>query len=607
MDAVAGAPNPVSLTKRPPEGPRVVEVPPSRLELLLGRVLRPLRSPGAWTAVWYLRAVAAVDAVTALVPPLRSRVREAGNGAYVAPFMVGPSFTGAALAFLLSVGLRRRKRAAWIAVTALSAAYTVTVVVALSAAEGAAGRPVNWVALALTAAVLLALLVSRTAFNVRGATGNAMLGTVCLVVGAAVATGAGTLLVYATDRDPPAQWGPSAAYAAVRALTLSGLVDHPGIRVPAWADVLVNLMSLALALLVVLAFLRAPRGRARIQPADERRLRRLLRAGRDSLGYLALRRDRTVCWSPRGDAAVVHKVVNGVALASGDPVGPVPAWPAAVGHWLETARRHAWVPAVAHAGAEAAGVYAAAGLRALPCGPEPVVAVGPLPPGPAEVRRAMAEAGYSVLLRRQADVPAPEWESLRQLAAAWRQRGPNGRAPALERLGDPADPDCVLAECRDPHGRTCALLLFAPWGTGGLALVMLRHDRESGTGPVDLVLTEVLLRASAGAPPVADVDRVSLNLPPARPRGVHRGLRTRAGAASPAVRAAGRAAPGARGRGPHGGHVAAAAPAHRAPAGALGPLTGVTADEPATPPAAAALGTRRRLTRPVRRPAGSSP
>ena len=39
----------------------------------------------------------------------------------------------------------------------------------------------------------------------------------------------------------------------------------------------------------------------------------------DSLGYFALRRDKSVIWSPTGKACVAYRVVSGVMLASGDP------------------------------------------------------------------------------------------------------------------------------------------------------------------------------------------------------------------------------------------------------------------------------------------------
>ena len=544
MDAVAGAPTPVSLDKKPDKkpapGPTVVDLPPSRLEVLLARVLPPLRDPGAAAAVWYLRIVTAADLVTGVVAPFRSRVRAAADGEYVTAFLFSPGFTGAALAFVLSVSLRRRKRAAWITTTVLTAAYVVTILIAVAAVSQARTHPVNWVSLAVTVLLLIALLVSRPLFNVRGERGNVALGLTSLVIGAAVAVGVGTWLVYATDRDPPAQWGSSAQYAVVRVLTVTGLFHLPGISVPGWTDLTINIISVALMLVVLLSFFRAPRGRDRLLPSDERRLRALLRApGRadspdspdspdplDSLGYFALRRDKAVCWAPEREAAIVYRVVNGVALASGDPLGPAAAWPRVIAHWLAEAHRHAWVPAVAHAGARAADAYEAAGLHGAASASfsaeEPVIEVGPLPDGPARTRRVMTDAGYGVVARRQRDVPEADWARLRQLADAWkRSRRLGGDGVALGRLGDPADPDCVIAECLDGNGRTCALLTFVPWGEHGITLALLRHDRESGPGPVHLVLAELVLRAYAGAEPVAGISRVSLNLPTRAGRGTY--------------------------------------------------------------------------------------
>jgi lysyl-tRNA synthetase class 2 len=335
--------------------------------------------------------------------------------------------------------------------------------------------------------------------------------------------------VYAADRDPPSQWGLSARYAVVRVLTVSGLFDLPGIQVPGWTDLTINVLSVALMLAVLLAFFRAPRGRARLGPSDEARLRTLLRAygGRDAFGWFALRRDRSVCWAPDGSAAIVYRVVNGVALASGDPLGPRPAWPAAVSHWLALTRRHAWVPAVPYAGPAGAVVYEAAGFRVVASGEEAVVEVAAFTAafeasegesGLAGVRRLVGAAGYTVRVRREGEVPGEEWERLALLADAWRREGVRwGAGVELGRLGDPADSEGVVAECLDPRGRTCALLRFVPWGTEGLTLDLVRHDRESGRAPVDFLLTEVLLRASAHAAPLAAITRVSLNLRVRRP------------------------------------------------------------------------------------------
>ncbi|MDD1058261.1 phosphatidylglycerol lysyltransferase domain-containing protein [Streptomyces cocklensis] len=522
MDVVAGAPSPVSLTKHPPARATIVEVPPSRLETQLDRVLRPLRDPGAAAAVWYLRLATAVNVVTGLIAPFRERVRAATNGEYVTAFLVSPGFTGAALALVLSISLRRRKRAAWILTTVLAAGYTVTIAGTIAAVRESRGHPFNWISLGLTVLFLTALLVSRPLFNVRGERGNVALGLTSLLIGAVVAVGVGTLLVHATDQSPPRQWSASLRYASVRVLTVSGLFDLPGITVPGWTDLAINLLSVALLLVVLLAFFRAPRGRARLVAADERRLRALLRVygRRDPFGYVALRRDKSVWWTPSRDAAIVYRVVNGVALASGDPLGPRTAWTSAVTGWLTHAHRHAWVPAVANAGAAAAVAYEAAGFHGLSSGDEAVVDARAFAAGEGErvaAHRMVADAGYTTAFRRQRDLDADELGRLGQLADAWR-RHPAAFPAGLGRLGDPADGDCVLAECRDPNGRTCAILLLVPWGADGLTLDLLRHDRDSGRAPVDHLLTDLLLAAAHGSDrALAGVCRLSLNITPTRP------------------------------------------------------------------------------------------
>src|SRR5207248_5829540 len=109
---------------------------------------------------------------------------------------------------------------------------------------------------------------------------------------------------------------------------------------------------------------------ARLSADDETRLRDLLakRGGRDSLGYFALRRDKSVVWSPTGKAAITYRVVLGVALASGDPIGDPEAWPGAIAAYRELVEQHAWVPAVIVCSEQGATVYARSGLDALELG-----------------------------------------------------------------------------------------------------------------------------------------------------------------------------------------------------------------------------------------------
>ncbi|MFD9127852.1 phosphatidylglycerol lysyltransferase domain-containing protein, partial [Kitasatospora sp. NPDC059571] len=471
----------------------------------------------AAAAEWYVRVVALLNLVAGLIEPFREQVQRANRGELFTPVLVASGFTGALFAGLLAVMLRRRKRAAWLVTTVLVLLYTALFGLALAYPEYRA-HPFNWVSAAITVALLAVLLLGRRAFTARGGRGNIALALTVLVVGGALLTVLGAAVVRATYAEAPPDWGDASVYVLLRLVTLSGVVQYADVDVPGWVDLGINLFGAALLLVTLRVLFRSPRGRVEQRPDDERRLRDLLdrHGARDSLGYFALRRDKSVIWSPSGKAALLYRVVNGVALASGDPLGDPEAWPQVIEAWQREVRAQGWIPAVTGAGEQAATAYTrTAGLRALEFGDEAVVATAgfslegramrPLRQAHGRVRR----AGHRAVLRRHRDIPADEMAGLVRLADAWRHgRTERGFSMALGRLGDPADGDCLMAECRDENDRTCALLSFVPWGAHGLSLDLMRRDRESDNGLVEFLVTELLLSAAAGEQPVT---RVSLN------------------------------------------------------------------------------------------------
>ncbi|MEV6206029.1 phosphatidylglycerol lysyltransferase domain-containing protein [Kitasatospora sp. NPDC051914] len=485
--------------------------------------LRPEPPVPAWRrrfatgAEWYVRVVALLNLVAGMIEPFRQQVQRANRGDFFTPVLVASGFTGALFAGLLAVMLRRRKRAAWIVTTVLVALYTALFALALAYPDYRE-HPFNWISALITVALLAALLIGRPVFTARGTRGNVLLAAVVLVAGGALLTVLGAAVVRATYPGTPPDWGDASLYVLLRLLTLSGVVQVADVDVPGWVDLGINLLGAALLLVALRVLFRSPRGRVEQQPDDERRLRELLarHGARDSLGYFALRRDKAVCWSPSGKAAVLHRVVNGVALASGDPIGDPEAWPQAIEVWHRQLREQGWIPAVTGAGEAAATTYTrVAGLRALEFGDEAVVETAgftlegrtmrPLRQAHSRVRK----AGYRAVARYHRDVPPEQMADLVRLADAWRHgRTERGFSMALGRLGDPADGDCLMIECRDENDRTCALLSFVPWGEHGLSLDLMRRDRESDNGLVEFMVTELLLRGAAGELPVV---RVSLN------------------------------------------------------------------------------------------------
>jgi lysyl-tRNA synthetase class 2 len=250
-------------------------------------------------------------------------------------------------------------------------------------------------------------------------------------------------------------------------------------------------------------------------PEDEVRLRELLakEPDPDSLGYFALRRDKSVVFSPSGKAAIAYRTVGSVSLASGDPLGDPEAWPGAIELWLREAAEHAWAPAVAGASEQAGEIFARHGLTALELGDEAIVEVADFTlEGRAmrTVRQAtnkVKRAGYTTRIRRHADIEPAEMRRLLAAADHWRYGQPErGFSMALGRLGDPADGDCLMIECFDAEGALRALLSYVPWGKDGVSLDLMRRDKDSDNGLVEFMVIELLQSAAQFG-----VARVSLN------------------------------------------------------------------------------------------------
>ncbi len=138
--------------------------------------------------------------------------------------------------------------------------------------------------------------------------------------------------------------------------------------------------GLGLFTLVVTAylFLRPAEPADRHGVRDSSGVRALLdkHGDRDSLGYFALRDDKSIIWSATGKSCIGYRVLSGVMLASGDPIGDAEAWPGAIHAFLDEAARHAWVPAVIGCSELGAEIWCReGGLTALELGDEAIVDV----------------------------------------------------------------------------------------------------------------------------------------------------------------------------------------------------------------------------------------
>ncbi|MFC4563650.1 bifunctional lysylphosphatidylglycerol synthetase/lysine--tRNA ligase LysX [Nocardiopsis mangrovi] len=491
---------------------------PERRRSRLRRAVPPLLT-------WALCGLAVLCALRALLPGLRAATLPLATGVELVLVPVPANLAYALFLALLAGALARRKRpafwivAAYLAVNILAdLLYMVGVLTVPHLAPHASwGDVLLWTVPGMAGAGLLlaALLLARDEFRARVQPGSARRALGVLVLGLAAGVGLGYALVavfHGTLAPGPDQftWAVERVLGGAFRLSIRRTGSAPG-----WVNLALGLFgALALFAAVVTLFL-SQRRRAAMSAEDEARVRALLdRHGeRDSLGYFATRRDKSVRFSPSGKAAVAYRVVAGTSLAGGDPIGDPEAWPGAVRVWLDEARAHAWTPAVMGASEAGARCYARAGLRALHLGDEAVLRVADFTlEGRAMrvVRQAahrVERAGYTARVRRHGDIAPEEMRHITDRAAAWRDtETERGFSMALGRLGDPGDGGCVLVEALAADGRLAGFLSFVPWGDSGISLDLMRRDRTADNGLVEFMVAH-LMRAA----PRFGVRRVSLN------------------------------------------------------------------------------------------------
>jgi lysyl-tRNA synthetase class 2 len=415
------------------------------------------------------------------------------------------------LLLMLARGLRRRKRRAWQAVVALLV-FDIVIHVPMHSPLHLRIISVS----TIVAIVLLAILLYRHAdFYAIGdpRTRRTATGVFVALVVMDFAIGLGYLAL-----------GPLAGSYSITTRLKDVLFELVGVYGPVqWASDprgdLYHLLTSALGLftLIVTAYLffRSARPRARLAAADATKIRELLgkHGDRDSLGYFALRDDKSVIWSPSGKAGICYRVVAGVMLASGDPLGDPEAWPGAIAEFMDEAARHAWRPAVMGCSELGAEVWCREGdLAALELGDEAIVEVADFSLSGRPMRNVrqmvnrVAKNGYTAEVRRVGDIPRPELAQVIREADDW--RGTNverGFSMALGRLGAPGDENCVLVTAKE-NGTLKAILHFVPWGTDGLSLDLMRRDKTAIGGLNDFLIVEAIKAA-----PALGVKRVSLN------------------------------------------------------------------------------------------------
>lgn len=428
------------------------------------------------------------------------------------PFAAALSLSAGVLLLLLAHGLKRHKRRAWRAAVILLPA-------------GAVGQFIyrhSVIGVLLSLALLTLLVRHRSEFAALPDPRSRWKALANFILMGAGSLGLGLVIVSAHPRKVVGS--PSLTDRLEHVLYglfgFEGPVEY-GDGVSWTVGYSLGALGLLTAVTTIYLAFRPEHPAARLTEDDERRLRDLLvrHGSRDSLGHFALRRDKGVVFSPSGKAAVCYRVISGVMLASGDPIGDVEAWPGAIERFMDEAKAHSWTPAVMGCSETGGEVWTReTGLDALELGDEAVVdaadfsLTGRAMRNVRQMVKRIERNGYETRVRRARDISDEELKQIRLAAAAWRGTDTErGFSMALGRIGDPADGDAVIAtahreDAESPYGDLKAIIHFVPWGTDGMSLELMRRDRSADPG-----MNELLIVASLQASPGLKIERVSLN------------------------------------------------------------------------------------------------
>ncbi|MBC9726714.1 phosphatidylglycerol lysyltransferase domain-containing protein [Streptomyces sp. TRM68367] len=429
------------------------------------------------------------------------------------PFAAALSLSAGVLLLLLAHGLKRGKRRAWRAAVALLPAGAVAQFIYRHSIVGAL----------ISLALLAPLIRHRDQFAALPDPRSRWRALANFVLMSAGSLSLGLVIVSVQGHRMEGNPGLAdrITHVVYGLFGFEGPVDYQGTT--SWTvGISLGALGLLTAVTTIYLAFRPEHPAARLTEEDEAKLRALLEkhGGRDSLGHFALRRDKAVVFSPSGKAAVTYRVVSGVMLASGDPIGDVEAWPGAIERFMDEARAHSWTPAVMGCSETGGEVWTReTGLDALELGDEAVVDVkdfslsGRAMRNVRQMVKRIERAGYETRVRRIRDLGDAELERIRGAADDWRGTDTErGFSMALGRIGDPSDGDCLIATAHKtddqpgPYGDLKAILHFVPWGGDGASLDLMRRDRSADPG-----MNELLIVAALQDAPKFGIERVSLN------------------------------------------------------------------------------------------------
>jgi lysyl-tRNA synthetase class 2 len=496
-------------------GLRAVYLPAALVALggaLVGRTrTKPRRSPRAPIVL------SATVAVTGLVGVLDAVLPEPPDTLLqtLAPERVHPlaSALVAPLGLALVVvarGLARRKQRAHVLSVALLLGLA-----ALHVLHGFDGGA------AFAAAVAVALVARRQDFDAAGdpTARPRLLVRAGAVVATIYAYGAAALWINRVSADQPytVPFSVRETSRALAGLALGGSA-HLGGGFGEWYPLSVFIAGLAGTAWLLASWLGPWRYRLRQETRDREAARALVAEwGADTLAPFALRADKSYFFTEDERAFLAYRVVGGVAVVSGDPIGPASEYDRLVARFIAFARERDWRIAILGASERCLAVYRAHGLHALYHGDEAVLDTASFSLDGRPIRKVrqsahrLRAAGYTAEALHPRQIGPELRAELESVAREWRGTAPSrGFVMALDALFRLEDEDALFVIGRDTGGEPQGFLHFAVSRPGSaLSLSSMPRRRATPNGFNEWLVCETVEWARAHG-----FARISLNFAP---------------------------------------------------------------------------------------------
>ncbi len=484
----------------------------------LGGALLGARSKGSYRRAPAVLAIfvamtGVLNIASAITPALASRLQSIESVTpNVLPKLASALVVSVGLALIvLARGLWRRRHRAWL----LTVAFVFTAA-ALHILKG-----LDYEEAAANVLLGLALVATRHDFEGRGdpRMRSRVLALAPLYLVAIFVYGGIALWVNRVAADQP--WTFSFAFhetsESLIGLNLRGS-EHLSGPFGDWFPASVLLLGVAAALSLLFAWLAPWRYRFSAAEREREHAHALVDLfGTDTLSPFSLRADKSYFFDPADRAFLAYRVVAGVAVVSGDPVGDEAALDSLLERFIAFARDRDWRIAVLGVGEEHLDLYRRHGLQALYHGDEAVVETAAFSLEGRAIRKVrqsvsrLNTAGYACETRYAGEIAEDMRAELEQVAISWRGDEPErGFTMELDGLFRLDNNDALFVIGRDREGAVAGFLHFALCPAGSaLSLSSMPRLRTTPNGFNEWLIVNAIAWAAEHG-----IERVSLNFAP---------------------------------------------------------------------------------------------